>query len=171
MKVYKRDRSLLELARKSEGGPTTSDEEQPMSLVDWRAGDLMPECSMTGDMISAEMKQKYGGGEDEFMEIYTDGSKREGANAVGAAAVVKRRDAWEENTVSLDGRATIFTAEAVAIAEAIKIFAVRGRNRRLIVYSDSASVLKVLERIKNKNAEIIEKPTRARENRGSGNSL
>ena len=50
------------------------------------------------------------------MEFFTDGSKKPDARAVGAAAVIRRGEEWQETRTILDPIATIFTVEAVAIA-------------------------------------------------------
>ncbi|XP_076546539.1 uncharacterized protein LOC143305723 [Osmia lignaria lignaria] len=56
--------------------------------------------------------------------------------------------------------ATIFTTEAVAVAEALRLYSQSGDGRRLLVYSNSASVLKVLEAAKNKDIKDIVKMKR-----------
>ncbi|XP_034182480.1 uncharacterized protein LOC117605351 [Osmia lignaria lignaria] len=87
--------------------------------------------------------------------MYTDGSKRQGAQSVGAAVVTKNHDNWNERVVSVNPRATIFTAEAIAMVEALKTYKESEDDRRLLLYSDSASVLKVLDGIKSKSMSDI----------------
>ncbi|XP_034194997.1 uncharacterized protein LOC117611171 [Osmia lignaria lignaria] len=150
----------MESARAGAERPVVELAACPEPWIKWRAGEMMvlPEAALMS--VPAETRQRYGSIDEEFAEMYTDGSKREGAQAVGAAVVTKQQNNWEENTFSMNPGATIFTAEAVAVAEALRLYSQSGDGRRLLVYSDSASVLKVLEAAKNKDIKDIVKMKR-----------
>nr|XP_034194554.1 uncharacterized protein LOC117610832 [Osmia lignaria]XP_034195174.1 uncharacterized protein LOC117611346 [Osmia lignaria] len=87
-------------------------------------------------------------------------NERSPGGGCAAVVVTKQQNNWEENTFSMNPGATIFTAEAVAVAEALRLYSQSGDGRRLLVYSDSASVLKVLEAAKNKDIKDIVKMKR-----------
>ena len=74
--------------------------------------------------------------------------------------ITRRDNIWEEKKISMDPGATIFTAETTAVVEALKVYKDFGEERRLLIYTDSASVLKVIESTKNKSASDIKNTNR-----------
>ncbi|KAB0797424.1 hypothetical protein PPYR_05842 [Photinus pyralis] len=72
--------------------------------------------------------------------IYTDGSK--GENGCGCAYLIQ--PSGQQNVFKLNGNASIFTAEATAIAYALREIHVVV-TKKLVVMSDSLSVLKALD--------------------------
>ena len=83
------------------------------------------------------------------LQIYTDGSKM--TDEVGAACVVYK-GATLEKTIKrkLTKYASIFTAEAYAIIDAISAFNKRA-EKSVTIYSDSRSVIIALKNVKHKN--------------------
>ena len=86
------------------------------------------------------------------IHVYTDGSKND--NGVGSAFFVQETGYSE--SVRINGKASIFSAELIAIKEALKWIS-NNRVAKVMVASDSKSALLAIKNIiqKNKNKEII----------------
>ena len=70
--------------------------------------------------------------------IYTDGSKNSNAACVGAAAICPDLDIYR--TKAIHKGASIFTAECIALSDALDI-ALQNQDRNFIIFSDSQSAL------------------------------
>lgn len=75
------------------------------------------------------------------LNIYTDGSKKENVPAVGSACVVPELESIR--TVSLNPKASIFTAECLALSRAMDI-ALTHSHRDVNILTDSYSALQTL---------------------------
>ena len=92
---------------------------------------------------NAELRQKID--ESGALAIFTDGSKIPGNNSVGAAAYCPELNLSVSK--SLNKKSSIFSAECLAIYEAIKI-AMTGTDGDVFILSDSQSVLSSLNSAK-----------------------
>ena len=80
--------------------------------------------------------------------IYTDGSKMLDSNSVGAACICPQLEVIIKR--SLNKHASIFTAECIALNDALDVaLQIENQdNRNILVFSDSLSALQALESIK-----------------------
>ena len=88
--------------------------------------------------------------------IYTDGSKINGNNSVGSAVICPNLNA--RISKSIDKDASIFTAESIALIDAVNL-ALKNSNFSFYIFSDSQSALYSLSNTKNTistNANILE---------------
>jgi len=81
--------------------------------------------------------------EENAIGIYTDGSKSNSASSVGSACVCKELGVIPK--ISICKKASIFTAESLALLEAVKI-ATTFSNNNYIIFSDSLNVLVSLKK-------------------------
>lgn len=79
---------------------------------------------------------------DRSCEIYTDGSKDRGSNTVGLAVVCPSLDIKIQR--KLDPNTSVFTAECMAINEAMDI-ALKKLNHTIYIFTDSLSILTSLK--------------------------
>ncbi|XP_058803329.1 uncharacterized protein LOC131671138 [Phymastichus coffea] len=77
--------------------------------------------------------------------IFTDGSKSDNSNSVGCACISE--DLNIEIVKSVDKRASIFTAESIALLEAMKLGR-RYPTRDVYIFTDSLSALLALKNVK-----------------------
>ncbi|XP_034192471.2 uncharacterized protein LOC117609853 [Osmia lignaria lignaria] len=79
---------------------------------------------------------------DEVVEVYTDGSKKRGMDAVGSRMVVRGTNSeWEDFGWFLNKATSVFSAEAYAILQALRYVNDKPKNRKFLIITDSASVL------------------------------
>jgi len=83
--------------------------------------------------------------QDNLTVIYTDGSncKRDESISVGSAYYIESEEMVY--TMSLNKNASIFTAEACAIAKALVWIHEKGNNEDVLIFTDSLSVIRVLK--------------------------
>ena len=81
--------------------------------------------------------------EHKAIPIYTDGSKSSTSESVGAASVCPQLNIFQTN--SLPASCSIFTAESIALVNAVNI-ALKNPNHNYIIMSDSLSALTLLKR-------------------------
>lgn len=77
------------------------------------------------------------------MIIYTDGSKKGEGKSTGSAVVIEGEE--ERYIWSIDNDCTIFTAEVIALWQALRIVKQRRETRDVIIWTDSESSIKALE--------------------------
>ena len=87
---------------------------------------------------------------DEAIKIFTDGSKVEGSVAVGCACVCPGLNLTK--LVSINNKASIFTAECMALSDAMNV-AIANKNRNIKIFTDSLSAVQSLGNPRN-NASI-----------------
>lgn len=92
--------------------------------------------------IEREVKSKYML-EENCGVLWTDGSKREDGRAVGVAVYDGATGRMYRR--SIDRRCSIFTAEAIAVGDAVEVAIEDRESRDYVVFTDSESVLKVLK--------------------------
>ncbi|XP_012543676.1 uncharacterized protein LOC105841103 [Monomorium pharaonis] len=111
---------------------------------------------ITGMKIIQEIQDKYDLGQD-TIRIYTDGSKEKDKPSVGSAFIVENKETGYY--MSLNKAATVFTAEACAIAKAMEWAFRQKINHNILILTDSLSTIKALENntvSTSHNAYIIE---------------
>lgn len=84
----------------------------------------------------------YLGKKQNTLHIYTDGSKSSDSVSVGSACLCEKTG--EQITLSLNKRASIFTAECTAINEALNI-ALNNKDKNSLIITDSLSAIETLE--------------------------
>lgn len=107
------------------------------------------------DSTSAEEYLQYFGSHrhESGMEIFTDGSKKE--DLVGSAIAIKEKGKYVCKGKRLNGMASIFTAELVAIKMGL-VYLKTYNNRSCVFYSDSKSSLQAIDSFNSQNALIRE---------------
>ena len=83
-----------------------------------------------------------------YQQVYTDGSKED--SKVGCAVISGNHS----NMVRLPCDSSIFTAEAKAVDLALDFIITCDANDKLIIFSDSLSVLKAINHTSSKNPPI-----------------
>ena len=83
----------------------------------------------------------YLNNESNSLHIYTDGSKNTDVISVGAACFCEKID--KQAMLSINKRASIFTAECAAINEALNI-ALDNKDKNIVIISDSLSAIESL---------------------------
>ncbi|XP_036147710.1 uncharacterized protein LOC118647270 [Monomorium pharaonis] len=92
--------------------------------------------------IIQEIQNKHGLKEKDTIRIFTDGSKIEDKPSVGSAFLIENEEMGY--FMSLNTTATVFTAEACAIAKALEWIVHKKVNKDILVLTDSLSTLKAL---------------------------
>ncbi|XP_029053914.2 uncharacterized protein LOC114881335 [Osmia bicornis bicornis] len=116
-------------------------------IVDWESGKNRKTTPVSDSRLSEEIKERLwpGVNNGEVIEIYTDGSKRDLKDVVGAGMVYRVGDGeWFEESWSLNKVTSVFSAEAFAILQAVKKARSSWGRSRVVILTDSASVLKKL---------------------------
>ncbi|RLU27170.1 hypothetical protein DMN91_000969 [Ooceraea biroi] len=80
--------------------------------------------------------------EDNYIVIYTDGSKQKEKKSVGVG--ITREDSDIGYQMSINRNCSIFTAEAVAVEKAIGFLQENGDNKDVLILTDSKSVCESL---------------------------
>ena len=80
--------------------------------------------------------------------FYTDGSKSEASKSVGSASVCPSLEILTSR--SINSKASIFTAECIAIHDALAI-AVDNKCKNVNIFSDSLSSLKSIENFQDRS--------------------
>ena len=83
-----------------------------------------------------------------YIQIYTDGSKED--SKVGCAVISNNHS----NIQRIPDDSSIFTAEAKAVDLALDFISTCNANNKLIIFSDSLSVLKAMNHSSSKNPQI-----------------
>ena len=83
-----------------------------------------------------------------YQQVYTDGSKED--SKVGCAVI----SANHSNMLRIPDDSSIFTAEAKAVDLALDFIRTCDTNNKLIILSDSLSVLKAMNHTSSKNPQI-----------------
>ncbi|XP_046143416.1 uncharacterized protein LOC123988222 [Osmia bicornis bicornis] len=116
-------------------------------LVDWESGKERKTATFSDSSLSIKVKERLWPGinDEEIIEIFTDGSKKDFNEVVGAGLVYRDREGvWQEESWALNKITSVFSAEAFAILQAVKKARANWGSSKIVIFTDSASVLKKL---------------------------
>ncbi|XP_046142622.1 uncharacterized protein LOC123988038 [Osmia bicornis bicornis] len=113
--------------------------------VDWESGKERKKSTCHDSTLVSKIKERLwpGGNNEDVTVIFTDGSKKGFDEPVGAGLVYRGGDGeWQEESWSLNKVTSVFSAEAFAILQAVKKARTNWHTTRVLILTDSASVLK-----------------------------
>ncbi|XP_076301696.1 uncharacterized protein LOC143219708 [Lasioglossum baleicum] len=112
-------------------------------LIDLQSGYVRKHHHISDTVLINMIKEHLGIDEYNPILMYTDGSKKNNSSSNGAGIVTKKDNQWEEEGLSINKIATIYTTECIAISEAIKIAEEKHLkdDEKIIILTDSESVL------------------------------
>jgi ribonuclease HI len=109
--------------------------------------------STNPNLLISLAKERLDSEYKDFIKVYTDGSKLDNGN-VGCAYVIPEQDIQKK--FRLNNGVSIFTAEVIAIHEALKFLeAQQQSNRKIAILSDSKSALQALNQPGKNRISII----------------
>ncbi|XP_014228166.1 uncharacterized protein LOC106653279 [Trichogramma pretiosum] len=106
--------------------------------IDTSIGKLIKKSNNPQEAFEHHTKNKF----ENYISIYTDGSKKEGAENVGLAMLCPHFNSHQQ--YKIDNKASIFTAESLAILMAVG-YVLSNNIREAVIYTDSLNALTAID--------------------------